>query len=974
MISAEAHGAQRYPILTPDQRLRVFVSSTLQELAEERAAAKDAVTSLRLAPVMFELGARAHPPRELYRSYLEQSHIFVGIYWQRYGWVAPGETISGLEDEYRLSGRRPKLIYIKAPAPEREPRLEALLARIQEDDQASYKFFATASELRDLLAEDLALLLTERFEAVVAPPGVESQRGSNLPVPLTPLIGREEELEALRGLFARKEVRLVTLCGPGGVGKSRLALELAKEFSFSGGVYFVDLAPLTDPGLLGATIAQSLGLRESAEGSAVDALKTSLRDKETLLLLDNFEGIIEGAPLLAELLASCPGLKLLVTSRAVLHLSWEHAFTVEPLALPDLQAPPERLSQYAAVALFVERARALRPDLQFTDENLRAIAEICVRLDGLPLAIKLAAARIRLFSPRALLARLAGAAGLKLLSGGERDLPERQQTLRQAIAWSYDLLDEGERRLFDRLAVFAGGFTLEAAEAVLAAEDLLDGLASLIDKSLIRDLTLDAPGGGPRYGMLTTIREYALERLQESGELEALRAAHAGYVLALLEGDAPEELLEAEQDNLRAALTWYREKRGEEGLRLAAASGPFWLERGLLGEGRGWLEEALTWTAAKTPLRARARFDAGLLAWRQGDFAAARAHVEASVALWRELDNKRGLVLALNGLADLLAEQGDYVRAGALFEESLALSVGENQGAAWTLCGLGAVAFYRGDLAAARARCEESLALAAGDAVTSVRALRLLGDIASLEGDVSTAKAHYREAVALARERSRRHELLGTMHAIGWAAYRLGDNDWATALFEESLEVARQEGRAQEVAWSLNHLGDVARCQGDDARARALYDESLKLFGELRHQQGRGAVLHNLGYLALHSGQLGEAEARFAESLTLFRAVGHRWSVADSLAGLAALAAARGRASLAARLFGAEKAAHDAIDVSGRQRDPANLREWERYMALAREALGEAAWRDAWHEGQALALEEALELARENPPYPPSAV
>jgi hypothetical protein len=394
-------------IRTPDQRLRVFVSSTLKEMAPERKAVRDAVTRLRLVPVMFELGARPHPPRQLYRAYLAQSHVFVGLYWQSYGWVAPGEEVSGLEDEYLLSGTLPKLIYVKSPAPEREPRLAQMLARIREDDSASYKAFSTPTELRRLVENDLALLLSERFEAALpresAPEGASP--ASTLPAQPTPLVDREQEADAVGELLLRDGVRLVTVTGPGGIGKSRLALEVGARLgpSFVDGVRFVELASFTAPELVASTLAAALGLRVSGSRQPVEVVRSYLRDRRLLLVLDNFEQVTEAAPLVAELLAAAPGVEALVTSRTVLRLSGEHVFAVPPLSVPEAGAGREvgSLEQYGVVRLFVERARAAEPGFELTGENAEAVVDICRRLDGLPLAIELAAARVRLLPPRA---------------------------------------------------------------------------------------------------------------------------------------------------------------------------------------------------------------------------------------------------------------------------------------------------------------------------------------------------------------------------------------------------------------------------------------------------------------------------------------------------------------------------------------------------------------------------------------------
>src|SRR5262252_8526521 len=456
-------------IRTPDQRVRVFVSSTLRELAAERQAVRDAVTRLRLVPVMFELGARPHPPRRVYRAYLAQSQVFVGIYWQSYGWVAPGEELSGLEDEYRLSAGLPRLIYVKAPAPDREPRLAEMLARIEDEGGVSYKAFAGPAELQRLVEDDLAVLLSERFE--LAQPGGDAAEAAPLaggvPVPPTPLRGREQEAAAVGDLVVREGVRLVTLTGPGGVGKTRLMVEAARRLGpgFADGVRFVELAAVPAADLVASAIAAGLGLSTSA-GQLTADLESYLRPRRLLLAVDNFEQVIAAAPLLAGLLAAASGLVVLVTSRAVLRISGEHEFAVPPLPVPPAGAAPDPgyLRRYAAVSLFAERARAADPDFQLTAGNAGAVAEICRRLDGLPLAIELAAARVRLLPPQALASRLDER--FSLLTGGPRDLPPRQQTLRNTLDWSFGLLPAAERALLARLGVFAGRLNEPAAEAV----------------------------------------------------------------------------------------------------------------------------------------------------------------------------------------------------------------------------------------------------------------------------------------------------------------------------------------------------------------------------------------------------------------------------------------------------------------------------------------------------------------------------
>jgi hypothetical protein len=413
-------------IRTPDQRLRVFISSTIAELAAERAAATEAIRALRMIPVLFEIGARPHPPKELYRAYLDQSHIFVGIYWQSYGWVAPDMEVSGLEDEYLLSGDKPKLIYIKRPAPDKEDRLDTLLARIRDKDNLSYKSFGTPAELRELIKDDLALLLTERFEEGSEPGSAAESvdvHGSNLrslPIPTTPFIGREKEIDDLERLLLRDDVRLVTLTGPGGIGKTRLALEVAQRVAgkFRDGVVLVTLAPVVDAGLVPAEIALAVGLSESTQRPSIEALRAFFLDRQVLLLVDNFEQVVSAAPMIPEILVAAPHLKVMITSRSLLQLRGEHEFSVPAMETPAV-ASTRRLAQLSkaeSIQLFVERARAANASFELTETNAADIAEIVARLDGLPLAIELAAARSKLLPPGAMLKRLSSR--LEVLTGG----------------------------------------------------------------------------------------------------------------------------------------------------------------------------------------------------------------------------------------------------------------------------------------------------------------------------------------------------------------------------------------------------------------------------------------------------------------------------------------------------------------------------------------------------------------------------
>jgi predicted ATPase len=588
-------------IRTPDQRLRVFVSSTLSELADERAAVAEAISTLRLTPVLFELGARPHPPRELYRAYLEQSDIFIGLYWERYGWIGPDMDISGLEDEFRLSGSLPRLLYVKSPAPAREARLTAMIELLQREGTESYRSFATADELAQLVRDDLALLLSERFTAVPESHTDETAPiVRSLPVPSTSLIGREQAVDEVTKLLDEPEVRLVTLTGPGGIGKTRLAIAVGEglHHRFGQGAVFLPLASITQPQLVMPRIAEALGVSVQGSGRAVDSIVESLGDAPTLLLLDNLEQVVEVAPELDELLRRCPGMQILATSRTVLRLRAEREYPVRPLTVPDLvERPPlELLASLPAVQLFVDRARAVRYDFELDDGNALAVAAICRRLDGLPLAIELAAARVRLLDPAALLERLEGS--LDALGTGPVDLPERQRTLRATVEWSIGLLSGEERDMLSTLSVFVDGWNLDAATYVtdLGEDRALDLLDSLAGQSLVK---VEATDGGTRFRMLETVREIATEQLSvrtDRAEVEQRHAAYFGELVSHVEWPRDNQAnwaarLRLDEENIRRAIRWYFVHDVTPLPHMFRLLWWFWQLRDRMGEGQAWIEE-----------------------------------------------------------------------------------------------------------------------------------------------------------------------------------------------------------------------------------------------------------------------------------------------------------------------------------------------------------------------------------------------
>ena len=763
---------------------------------------------------------------------------------------------------------------------------------------------AKEPEKRYISTRDLARELAAIRDRFSENPIKQAETSStNLPVQRTGFVGREKEVAAAKELLLRQEVRLLTVTGPGGIGKTRLATQVASGLveHFPGGTHFVPLSSLNDPDLVASVIVQALGIREAGGQSPLEILKRNLQDSlraPVLLLLDNFEHLVQAVPTVVEILAAGPNLKILVTSRAPLHLYGEHEFPLPPLTLPDSRSLPsvEALSQCPAVALFVQRAAAARPDFKLNRENAAAVAEICARLDGLPLAIELAAARVKVLSPSSMLTRLASR--LQLLTGGSRDLPQRQQTLRAAIDWGYDLLSAAEQKLFRRLSVFVGGCNLESVEAVCDTKgeldlNLLDGMTSMVDNSLV--LQVEQVKGESRFVMLETLREYGLEKLEVSGEAALTKRAHAAYYLVLAEENATEsseaegagwlERLGLEHDNFRAALEWLTQTGNAEwGLRLGTSLFRFWEVREYLAEGRERLDRLLKLTeaGATTKLRMRALFAAGVLAGEQGDYASAAALINESQGIAQALGDKTGVAVSLNALAVFARDRGDVEVAHILFEASLGL---------WREL---------------------------GDQKAVARALSNLANVVKLQGKYGRAGELYAEC-----------------HSI-------------------FLELGDRTG----VAWSLNYQGDVAHDQGDSVAARTLYEQGLAIFREVDDRWGIAGTLADLGSLAKEKREYSTARSMYRESIKVFQALDHRRGIARLLEYFACLAAAQLEAERSLRLAGAAAALRQSI---GAPLTPAEQAKLETSLHAARQALTNKVGATAWLEGWALPAERAIE-------------
>jgi predicted ATPase len=824
--------------------------------------------------------------------------------------------------------------------------------------------------------------------------------GTNLPLPLTSFIGREWERTAVKRLLAVS--RLVTITGAGGIGKTRLAVQTASEhaYLYPDGVWLVELAGLIEAALVPAAVTSALGLRPALTGPPTDGLVKAIAARTLLLVLDNCEHVIGECARLAEaLLEACPTLTIVATSREPLRVPGEVVWPAPPLTLPpegvvggqgpgvggsdgpvSLPGPwplaPDPFSS-EAVRLFIDRATAVRPDFAMSDRNATAVAGVCRRLDGIPLAIELAAARMNVLSVEQIAARLDSAAGV--LNRGNRTADPRHQTLHGVIDWSHELLTDAERALFRRLSVFAGGFTIEAAEAVIErvpTPDSLSLLTGLVEKSLVLMTEVD---GAARYRLLETVRQYAREKLDAAGEHAEVGRAHLLWYLDVV-ADASTRLrgpeqkrwldrIECEHDNIRAALAWAIDAgEAELALRLGTAMVVFWEMRGYLAEGQAWIERALALPAPTTSaaVRAAGLRSAGVLAFWQGNNAPAGALYEQSLALYRELNDARGIASLLNNLGNVAARNNDSAAARARYEESLARFRGldDTREIAQILFNLGTQAEISARYAYARASFQESLAnfRQLGDRWAIARVLNQLSYILELQGDYTSARTLTEEGLALAREIDNAPLIGSGLAVLSNLLANLGDATGAAECGREAVRLARKLPERRFLVLVLLYQAQAATRQGDIDGARSFLEEGMAAARELGEPRLIGLGLYSQGLLALRGGVRAEAESFFRQSLAIRRRINEPMGITESLEGLAVTAAAGGRAQEAALYLGAAEAQRDAL---GAPRPPIFRPAVEQARNAIRDALGDDATFRAVAKGRETPLPEILTLILE---------
>lgn len=791
---------------------------------------------------------------------------------------------------------------------------------------------------------------------------------SLVPAPSTPLLGRQALVTQITDQLSTSDTRLLTLSGPGGVGKSRLAIEVGRHLAntFADGVVFVPLAQINDPTLVPSAITQALQIRGHAQSTPLEALKTHLTSRHLLLILDNYEHLLGAAGIVGELLAVAPYLKILVTSRAVLNLYGEHQVVVPPLPLPDLNQPlvAESANREPAVALFVARTRAMRGDFSLTPENVQAVAEICVRLDGLPLALELAAASSRLFAPKALLQRLNQR--LPLLPGRAEDVSERQKTLNNTISWSYNLLEERHQRLFELLSIFPGGATVEAAEAIASSpHDVADGISELLDKSLIYQR--EGKDQQVRFTMLATIREYALAQIQE---MDVLRAKQSRYYESLTEILTPQlsgvhqgeaaDTLEGEQDNLRAVLAWSVANAPFTALRLGGLLTQFWQLRGFAREGQGWLQQALAYPLpdSAAPLEkaiyAQALHGFGVLAYLLGEYDRARYHLEQALALRRGLRDPKAIAATLKNLGNVAWDQSDLDRAQEFYEEALGMAHQSEDGEeiAGVLNNLGSLLWQRDDLVRAEGYLTEALTLWRDLQNKGRMAMGLsnLGIIVLKQGKIERAGVLYAESLALFREMGERQGESGTLNNLSELALHQGDYRQAQQYAEASLAIRRDINYRWGIASTLLNLGSAFLFQHELGQTLVALHEAEGIFRDLGDRAKLAIILEYLGVTTLRAGDTEGAGVHHREALTLSRELGDDFGVASSVACTAAVFAVQGKLEQAARYWGA---AHTAWTQMGRPILPAHRQRFLPELTIARVQSDPVAFEQAWAEGAA---------------------
>ncbi len=760
---------------------------------------------------------------------------------------------------------------------------------------------------------------------------------NNLPQLLTSFVGREAELERIRALVEKSP--LVTLVGAGGTGKTRLGLRAASTLldEMPDGIFLIELAPITEPSLIINAIGSALGVAEEPSRPMVDTVLDFLRDRRVMLLLDNCEHVLAAtANLLHRLLRSCPGLRVVATSREAFGVPGEQLFRVQPMSLPDIRRLPTtgELASLESVALFVERARFVKPEFELTDSNAMAVARICRRLDGIPLAIELAAARLKSLSPEQILERLNDR--FRLLTGGSRTSLPHQQTLRAAMDWSYDLLKDSERALLRRISVFAGTWSLEATEGVCSGGEIdeyevLDLLSQLVDKSLVN--LEDGVAGESRYRLLLTVREYGLVHLLEAGEAQEFRDRHRDLFLELAERAEPElqsrsqatwlDRLETEHDNLRAALEWSIESGVESGLRMAGALWRFWSLRGYLSEARDWLAKALRTSAGGSypEAEAKALRAAGVLALNQDDHTNARLFLEQSLDLCRLLADKKGEAAALNSLGNVAWRRGELASAYEYYEQSLALERG------------------------------------LGNELGTARGLISLGNVALLRGQCDDARSLYNEALGLARQLENKSWEASILHNLGDVAAGFGRFDEAHALLEQSIEARKAIGDKLGVARANCAIGEILCLQGRPAEGKELLDSALAMLRELGDRHWVAAALLGLSDVTFQEGDFKKARRTVVLSAMMRNDVSDRVGIAQCLGKLSSISEAMGHGRIAARILGAEMAVREQIGSPRTQVEEKILGDLENRLLAD---IGEPAYHAQTGAGKALSLAQVL--------------